>query len=92
MLSTNGITLDVTDAAVEWIATGGYDPQFGARPVKRVIQRSLLNELSKRILSGELSRDGHVTVDVSANGDALTMYSTLPTQPAQPIQLSKVDV
>ncbi|MDR1273790.1 MAG: ATP-dependent chaperone ClpB [Odoribacteraceae bacterium] len=68
MLAGNGIALDVTDRAVEWIAAEGYDPQFGARPVKRVIQRTLLNELSKRILSGQLSRDGHIVVDAKEGG------------------------
>jgi len=47
MLANNSITIEVTDKAVEWIAQEGYDPQFGARPVKRVIQRNLLNDLSK---------------------------------------------
>ncbi|MDR2131466.1 MAG: ATP-dependent chaperone ClpB [Odoribacteraceae bacterium] len=64
MLANNGIALEVTDRAVEWIAGEGYDPRFGARPVKRVIQRALLNELSRRILAGEVSRDGRVVVDV----------------------------
>ena len=63
MLARGGIALEVTDRAVEWIASEGYDPQFGARPVKRVIQRSLLNELSRKILSGEVSRDSRVVVD-----------------------------
>jgi ATP-dependent Clp protease ATP-binding subunit ClpB len=64
MLASNGITLEVTERAVEWIAAEGYDPQFGARPVKRVIQRALLNELSRRILSGQVSRESHIVVDV----------------------------
>ncbi len=56
--------VDITDAAVEWLASIGYDPQFGARPVKRLLQKYILNELSRKILSGELSQDKTVWVDV----------------------------
>ena len=64
MLANNGIILDVTGKAVEWIAEAGYDPQFGARPVKRIIQRNLLNDLSKQILAEQVSKDSHIVVDV----------------------------
>ena len=64
MLADNGIAIEITDRAVEWLANAGYDPQFGARPVKRVIQRTLLNDLSKRILSEEVSKDSRIVVDV----------------------------
>lgn len=64
MLADNGIVLEVTDKAVEWIAKEGYDPQFGARPVKRVIQRTLLNDLSKQILAEKVSKDNHIVIDV----------------------------
>lgn len=64
MLANNGIVLEITEKAVEWIANEGYDPQFGARPVKRVVQRNLLNDLSKQILSEQVSKDGHIVVDV----------------------------
>ena len=64
MLAHNSISIEVTDAAIEWIAREGYDPSFGARPVKRVIQRHLLNDLSKQILSESVSREGHIVVDV----------------------------
>lgn len=63
MLAHNGISLDVTDSAISLIAREGYDPQFGARPVKRVIQRRLLNELSKKIISGEISTSSKVRVN-----------------------------
>lgn len=63
MLAHNGILLDVSDRAISFIANEGYDPQFGARPVKRVIQRLLLNELSKKIISGEVSTSSNVRVD-----------------------------
>jgi ATP-dependent Clp protease ATP-binding subunit ClpB len=64
LLSKNGITVEITGNAVEWIAEQGFDPQFGARPVKRIIQRNILNELSKMILSGKVQRDAFITVDV----------------------------
>ena len=70
MLGENGIPLAVSDEALSVIAKAGYDPQFGARPVKRAIQDKLLNELSKKIISGEITHGNPVTV--SANGDELT--------------------
>ena len=68
MLEAQGFTLRVTDAAVDYIADQGYDPEFGARPVKRAIQRLVLNDLSKRILAEEVSRDKPVTVDANGAG------------------------
>ncbi len=68
MLDAQGFTLRVTDAAVDYIADQGYDPEFGARPVKRAIQRLVLNDLSKRILAEEVSRDKPVTVDANGAG------------------------
>ena len=62
-LADSGLTLRVTDAAVELLARAGYDPEFGARPVKRAIQRDLLNDLSRTILSGTLNRERPVTAD-----------------------------
>ena len=70
MVSANGIDMEVTEAALDVIAHAGYDPQFGARPVKRAIQDKLLNALSKRIISGEIVHDKKVRV--LANGDELT--------------------
>ena len=64
MLAKNGITLDFTDAALRYIAAEGYDPQFGARPVKRVIQRHVLNELSKEILGQKIDKDKPIVIDV----------------------------
>ena len=64
MLTNNSITIEVTDKAVEWIAQEGYDPQFGARPVKRVIQRNLLNDLSKQILAEKITKDNQIVIDV----------------------------
>ena len=70
MVGQNGITLQVTDDAIRLIARAGFDPQFGARPVKRAIQDKLLNELSKRIIGGEIDHEKPVTV--KANGEELT--------------------
>ena len=70
MLGQNGITLDLTDAALDLLTREGYDPEFGARPVKRAIQRLLLNDLSKAILEGSVSRDRPIRVD--ADDDHLT--------------------
>lgn len=60
----NGIRLRMTEEASDWLSNLGYDPQYGARPLKRVIQRKVLNELAKKILSGEIDRNQEVLVDV----------------------------
>ncbi len=70
MLSENGITLECTAAAKQWLATAGFDPLYGARPVKRAIQRYVVNDLSKRILAGEVNRENPIMIDSS--GDKLT--------------------
>jgi ATP-dependent Clp protease ATP-binding subunit ClpB len=62
-LSKQHIHIEATDYALEHLTTLGYDPQYGARPVKRVIQRTLLNELSKSILSGEVTIDDDIIID-----------------------------
>lgn len=64
MVSVNNIQLEVTDAAINAIAIQGYDPQFGARPVKRVIQRAVLNELSKQLIAQTVNTDKPIVVDV----------------------------
>ncbi|MGZ9676043.1 ATP-dependent chaperone ClpB [Flavobacterium sp. GNP001] len=63
MLAAQGITIDATPEAIDYLSKKGYDPQFGARPVKRVIQREVLNELSKEILSGKITTDSIVLID-----------------------------
>ncbi len=63
MLSKNGITLESTDAAVAFLAKAGYDPEFGARPVKRVIQNMVLNKLSKDIIAQNIDRDKPIVID-----------------------------
>ena len=68
MLADNGVTLQLTDAAVQFIASTGYDPEFGARPVKRAIQRYLLNDLSKKLLAQEVDGSRPINVDVAGDG------------------------
>ena len=63
-LAENDIHLSVTEDAMDWLAQLGYDPQFGARPLKRVLQKRILDELSKQILMGNLSQNGNVTIDL----------------------------
>ncbi len=70
MLGENGIRLEYTAAAKELMAQLGYDPMYGARPVKRVIQREVINDLSKRILAGEVDRERPIRID--ADGESLT--------------------
>ena len=67
MLADNGVRVQVTDRALEFISREGYDPQFGARPVKRAIQRYILNDLSKEIISGKLDNEKVITVDYRDN-------------------------
>ena len=64
MLAENGLELNYTPAARAWIAEAGYDPMYGARPVKRTIQREVVNDLSKRILAGEVDRSRPISIDV----------------------------
>ena len=68
MLAQQGFTLNVTEKAVSALATAGFDPEFGARPVKRAIQRDVLNALSKSLLNGSVTREREITVDADENG------------------------
>ena len=68
MLAQNGIALEFTDAALTFISDKGFDPQFGARPVKRVIQKYVLNELSKELLGGKINKDRSITIDSNGAG------------------------
>ena len=72
MLEPQGFTLEVTPQAVDWLAQEGYDPDFGARPVKRAIQQYLLNDLSKKLLADEVSREKPIVVD--SFGDGLVFH------------------
>ncbi len=68
MLEPQGFTLRTTDAAINWLADAGYDPEFGARPVKRAIQRYVLNDMSKKILAEEVSREKPIIIDANGAG------------------------
>ncbi len=63
MLTPNGINIDISDSAVEWITDIGFDPLYGARPIKRVMQKKILNELSKQLLAGTVNREQTITID-----------------------------
>jgi ATP-dependent Clp protease ATP-binding subunit ClpB len=71
MLHENGVELKMTDAAVDFLARMGYDPEFGARPVKRAIQHYMLNNLSKKLLAQEVDRSKPIVVDVNDSNDGL---------------------
>lgn len=73
MLASNGITLNVTKEALDLLAEDGYDPEFGARPVKRTIQRMVLNQLSKDILAQKVDRDHPIVID--RKGDDLVFVN-----------------
>ena len=73
LLASQGVTLQVSDEAVSLVAEAGFDPEFGARPVKRALQRLLLNDLSKALLAGTVSRER--PIEVSAQGAALTFHN-----------------
>lgn len=73
MLEKNEIKLNFTDEALKFIAEEGYDPQFGARPVKRVIQKYVLNELSKEILAAKIDKNRPITIE--RNGDSLVFMN-----------------
>jgi len=63
-LAEMGIEMDASPEALDWLAQLGYDPQFGARPLKRVIQKRILNELSKEILAGKVDKDSKIKLDM----------------------------
>jgi ATP-dependent Clp protease ATP-binding subunit ClpB len=67
MLDENGIKLEATDQVLAHIAEIGFDPQYGARPLKRILQREVLNELSKEILAGKVHNDSIVGIDLDKN-------------------------
>ncbi len=73
MMAQNGFSMSFTEEAVDWLSRTGFDPQYGARPVKRVIQKQLINKLSKKILSGDIIKDYPVIID-SFEGE-LVMYN-----------------
>lgn len=64
LVAQNGIDLQFSDYALDYLAENGYDPQFGARPLKRLIQKEIVNKLSKRILAADIEKQKPVLVDV----------------------------
>lgn len=66
-LSGTDVKINLTDKAVDWLSVMSYDPHFGARPVKRVLQRNVLNELSRRILAGQVDKSEPIVIDVENN-------------------------
>jgi ATP-dependent Clp protease ATP-binding subunit ClpB len=61
-LNEQGVSIEMSEEALDWLSQLGYDPQFGARPLKRVLQRKILNELSKEILMGNIHKDSKIAV------------------------------
>jgi len=68
MLKAQNISIDITDEAVKWIGKAGFDPHYGARPVKRIIQKEILNELSKKIIANSIDKDKKIIVDKDEKG------------------------
>jgi ATP-dependent Clp protease ATP-binding subunit ClpB len=64
LLKNHNIELEVTEEAIDWLADKGYDPQSGARPVKRLIQKEIINELSKEIIAGKISKDSVIKISI----------------------------
>ena len=62
-LKQQGITVSLTESAKEYLARHGYQPEFGARPIKRLVQKEIVNELAKEILEGTISKDAEITID-----------------------------
>lgn len=69
MLAAQGVELEATEPALDWLAQLGFDPQFGARPLKRVIQKKILNELSKQILVGTVNREDKIVIDLDSQNN-----------------------
>ncbi len=69
MLAENDITIEATEEAIDWLSQLGFDPQFGARPLKRVMQKKVLNELSKQILAGKVNKDDHILLDLNGKNE-----------------------
>jgi ATP-dependent Clp protease ATP-binding subunit ClpB len=74
MLEDKGIRSEITDRAVKWLADKGFDPLFGARPVKRLIQKEIVNELSRAIIAGKIDKEKKIMIDVQSGN--LVMSNT----------------
>jgi ATP-dependent Clp protease ATP-binding subunit ClpB len=84
MLQANDITLTVTEKAIDWLAQLGFDPQFGARPLKRVIQKKVMNELSKQILAGAVNKEDHIELDLDDRNSFV--FRNLSVGVAEPVK------
>ena len=80
-IEQGGITTEISDEALDYLAAVGYDPQFGARPLKRVMQREILNELSKEIIAGKITAGDHVMIDIE--GNQIVFNTTSPVEVAE---------
>jgi len=80
-VKNHNLDLDLTDAAKDWLADRGYDPAFGARPLKRVMQRQVANALSKELLNDRVHDGDHVEIDLSDDEDSLTFETLSPARP-----------
>ena len=69
LLKQNNMTITATEEAIEWLSQLGFDPQFGARPLKRVIQKKVLNELSKQILAGKIVKDAEIELRLNKKNE-----------------------
>ena len=87
-LKENGITLSITDEAIDWLAQLGYDPVYGARPLKRVIQKKLINELSKEILAGKINRDDAIAVGINNQHEFTFEQLQAKTHPVSKAELN----
>ncbi len=83
-LAEHGVKIELTDAARQWLAKEGYDPQFGARPVRRTLERHVENPLAKRLLAGEFQEGDTIIVDVRQGEDGKTGL-TFTARPPEPI-------
>jgi ATP-dependent Clp protease ATP-binding subunit ClpB len=81
-LAARRLTLQVTPAAREWLALTGFDPVYGARPLRRLIQSAIGDQLARALLSGSISDGEHVRVDLDQSSDTLTILSGQSTSPA----------
>ena len=70
-LSEEGVSIEFTKAFEDWMVEGGYDPAYGARPIKRLMQRELVNQLAKEILAGKVHKDSTIEVDAAAGSIVL---------------------
>ncbi len=87
LLKDRDITLELTPAARDWLANEGYDPAYGARPLKRVIQRSVQDALAEKVLGGEIADGSHVLID--ANDEGLTLTPAVRAELVQPSEAAE---